>query len=123
VRNLKKLFSVLVLGFLFAICSCQPMVFTSSDSPDRKFRCEVYHGSPSFLWGRNHRYYFRLKKPRGAELLRGNDFQYDSEKELRVEDIRFDWSADSLKVTINTSPAPVVAVTALNDNEQVWTKK
>lgn len=55
--------------------------------------------------------------------LRGNDFQYESEKELRVDDIRFDWSANSLKVTISASPAPVVANTALNDNEQVWTKE
>jgi len=120
---LKKLFSILVLGFLLAVSSCQPMVFASSDSPDHKFRCEVYHGSPSFLWGRNHRYYFRLKRPAGARELRGNNFQYESEKELRVEDIGFDWSANSLKVTINASPAPVVANTALNDNEQVWTKE
>ena len=120
---MKKLFSILVLGFLLVICSCQPSVFTSSDSPDHKFRCEVYHGGPSFLWGRNHRYYFKLKKPPGAELLRGHDFPFESEKELRVEDISFDWSANSLKVTINTSPAPVVAIAVLNDNEQVWTKK
>ena len=98
------------------------MVFASSDSPDNRFRCEVYHGSPSFLWGRNHRYYFRLKRPARAETLRGNDFVYESEKELRVEDISFDWSANSLKVTINTSPTPVVAITALNDSEQVWKK-
>ena len=99
------------------------MVFTSSDSQDHKFRCEVYHGSPSFLWGMKHRYYFSLKGPPGAGRLRGDDFAYESEKELRVEDISFDWSANSLKVTINTSPTPTVAITVLNDNEQVWTKK
>jgi hypothetical protein len=59
----------------------------------------------------------------GAPHLRGADFEYHSEKQLRVEDIKFDWSAENLKVTINTSPAPVVAIADLNDREQVWTKR
>jgi hypothetical protein len=121
---MKRISAILVFGFVvLAFCSCQPLVFASSDSPDPKYSCEVYEGSPSLLWGRNFRYYFRIKNNYAPDP-QGEDFEYDSEKELRVEDIKFEWSGKNLKVTINTGlPAAVVAVADFSDNEQHWTRK
>lgn len=121
---LKRISSILAFWFVvLAFCSCQPLVFAASDSPDRKYRCEVYEGSPSLLWGRNFRYYFRIKN-NYARDPQGEDFEYHSEKQLRVEDIKFDWSVKNLKITINADlPAPVVAVADFSDKEQHWTRK
>jgi hypothetical protein len=122
---MKRIPSILVfclVVLVLALCSCQPMVFASSESPDRKYRCEVYQGSPSLLWGRNYRYYFSLEKI-GLPRLEGEDFEFVSEKQLRVEDIKFEWSGQHLKVTIDAPPVTVVAVGNAGDREQHWTRQ
>jgi hypothetical protein len=105
---------------VLTLCSCQPLVFASSDSPDSPYRCEVYEGKPSLFWGPNFRYYFTIKN-KYAPDPQGKDFEYESKQQLRVEDIKFEWSGMKLRITINAgSPAAVVAVANFDDREQHW---
>ena len=58
---------------------------------------------------------------RGPE---GKDFEFDSKTQLQVEEIKFDWSGQTLKVTINAGlQSPIVAFADFSDSEQRWTSK
>ena len=99
-RNFRVLLIALIL---LSVCSCQPDVLASSEAPEGKHRCEIYHGSPEFLWGfysEKHRYYFNVIQLNPRTALKNPDFEYQSDIELHEADFLFKWSGQQIEVTI-----------------------
>jgi hypothetical protein len=100
-RNFRVL---LIALLLLSVSSCQPHVLASSLSPEGKYRCEVYQGSPDFLWGlysEKFRYYFNVIQLNPYSSLKQKpDFEYQSDIQLHEGDFQFKWSGREVEVTI-----------------------
>ena len=120
---MRRSLSVASIIAVLSVCSCQPALLASSESPDRNYRCEVYWGKPHLLWGMKFRYYFNIKSRKTYSSLEGHQFEYDTDLELQESDFRFEWSGHELKVSLFSGGAPLAQLTgAFDAREQVWRK-
>ena len=123
----RKALVILWALVLLTASSCQPLVLAASESPDGKYRCEVYYGSPSFLWGfysEKHRYYFNVLRvtPR-SDLKKNQSFEYQTDMELQESDFKFQWSGQQVEVLIMRAGSPVSRMRGdFNEREQRWTR-
>ena len=103
--------------------SCQPHVLARSESPDEKYAVEVYHGSPSWLWGRKHRYYFNVIDRSTYRDLDGPSFEYKSDLELQETDFHFIWQDQRVEVTITHAGNQVGKFAGqIEGRKHIWTQ-
>lgn len=124
---MRKRLIVVVFLALAAGTACSPVIFASSDSPDRKLRCEVYEALPSFLgelFGRSKpRYYFKLYGFIEDKFIGGSEgYEYgDGRIELDSNKLEFKWSNNELTVINHGTPSPQVILIASFDSQgQQW---
>ena len=105
--------------------SCQPLVFTRSESPDRKFEVEVNGpGEPSWIWGNYYRYYFRITNKDSYPEPKGEGYKFNSPTELRTDEVKFAWSDRKVEVVIVSGSLTRASFAAtFDDKSQRWTAK
>ena len=115
-----RLSIALLAMMVVAATSCQPNVVASSESPDRKYSCEISGGRPSLLCSSSKFcYYFNIKSRKSYSLLEGRSFEFVSDVELHERDFHFVWSADQVEVTLDGS-TPMVFAAEIKEGEQRW---
>ena len=106
--------------------SCQPVIFASSDSPDRTLRCEVIRVRPFLAqffdrpgpWT----YDFRIRGHLNGRIIEDAGYEYgDGKIELASDQLEFKWGDKQLTV-INkgASPPKPILVVSVDSNGQHW---
>ena len=123
---IRKTCVFLLCASLFAATSCQPLIFAQSDSPSRKYRCEVVRVKSQLSKiledGKFLYYDFNLRDMDTGESLPGESFHFgNGSVQLDANKLEFKWTENQLSVTDNAqSPAREFLVASIDSTGQHW---
>jgi hypothetical protein len=114
-----------LLAILGLALSCQPRLFTRSESPNDKFAAEVNGpDEPSLFRGNYYRYYFHIENLHSYPDPEGVGYEFDSRTEIHADQVKFDWSDHQLNVAIVSGSLTLASFSATFDEKvQQWTPK